>query len=105
MEQYVPLDLQTAYTNTNYFGTDGKVASDNTIYWLNSANSQTFNNYIRTSIYQKTDGSSATSISAYITYLSASSATMTGFADAWDVRRTIESMFAWVDLSTNQIIS
>ena len=32
------------------------------------------------------------------------SSTNTGLADAWDVRRTIESMFTWVNIKTNTII-
>ena len=43
-------------------------------------------------------------ITTYITPLQSASPTNTGLADAWNVRQTIESMFAWVNLKTNKII-
>ena len=43
-------------------------------------------------------------VSAYVMNLQEASADNTGLADAWNVRQTIEAMFAWVDLKTNKVI-
>jgi len=41
-------------------------------------------------------------VTSYVTYLGAATRTNTGLADAYDVRRTIESMFTWINLKTNK---
>ena len=103
--RYVPLDVQTTYTNnTNslYNKSTGKVATANKIYFLSSQYAT--NKYFSATTYQNVDGSTTTKFTAYISYLASSSATSTGLADAWDVRRTMESMFTWVNVKTNEII-
>ena len=102
--QYIPLDPQIAYTNTSLglFNDNGGVI-ENKIYY--SASFVNHNYYLKTDTYHNNDGSTTTVINAYISYLSTSSESSTGFADAWDVRRTIESMFTWIDLTTNKVIS
>ena len=109
VEQYIPLDVQTAYTSntpndifTVTSGVGKTVA--NKVFYLNSSTSQQFNKYISAFTHQNADGSTTTSVTAYISYLAASSSTRTGLADAWDVRRTIESMFTWVDIKSNKVI-
>ena len=99
--EYLPLDIQTAYTTGTLF-TDDKVKDANTIYYLAGTINQV--KYFDVSTIQRENGSTATLFTSYITYLAASSSTNSGLADSWDVRRTIESMFQWVNIKTNKII-
>ena len=98
---YLPLDIQTAYTTGTLF-TDDKVKDDNKIYYWAGTTGQV--KYFDVSTIQRENGSTATLFTSYITYLAASSSTNSGLADSWDVRRTIESMFQWVNIKTNKII-
>ena len=101
--EYLPLDIQTAYTTGNLFNdTNAKVKDANTIYYLAGTINQV--KYFDVSTIQRENGSTATLFTSYITYLAASSSTNSGLADSWDVRRTIESMFQWVNIKTNKII-
>lgn len=53
------------------------------------------------SIHIEYEGSNKFRVNANITYVRNATDTNTGFADAYDVRKTIEDMFTWIDLSTN----
>jgi len=99
--EYLPLDIQTAYTTGSLFN-DDKPAAANTIYYWNKTSNQV--KYFDLNTILQKNGSTTTIFTSYITYLAASSATNSGLADAWDVRRTIESMFQWVNIKTNKII-
>ena len=103
-DQYIPLDPQIAYSDTSLglFDANGNVIENKIYYSTSSSFNQNY--YLRTITHHNEDGSTSTSINAYISYLATASKTSTGFADAWDVRRTIESMFTWVDITTNKII-
>lgn len=100
--EYLPIDIHLAYTSGTLF-TNDKVTAGDTIYYWNGVvhNSK----YFDVGTVQLSDGSTTTLFTSYITYLAASSEYNTGLADAWDVRRTIESMFQWVNIKTNKIIS
>ena len=102
--KYTPVDLQASYKDTNLFTVSGASSSTkaNTLYYI--TNSTGNSKYITTDTVHNTDGSNTTIVSSYVTYLSAATATTTGLADAYDVRKTIESMFTWIDLSTNTVI-
>ena len=100
---YLPLDIQKENTSGTLLASD-KVAADNTIYYLNSSASISNIKYFDLSTIHMTNGSTKTIFTSYITYLAAASASNTGLADAWDVRRTIESLFTWVNVKTNKII-
>jgi len=106
--KYTPLDIQETIsndTNNDIFTVDAKVVDDDVIFYLNTSSSTANAKYIDArQVRNPSDGHTDLFVSAYVTYLSASSPTNTGLADAWDVRRTIESMFSWVDLQTNKII-
>ena len=100
--EYLPIDIHSAYTSGTLFTNDKVTAGDTIYYWLgNTHNSK----YFDISTIHRTNGSTTTLFTSYITYLAASSENNTGLADAWDVRRTIESMFQWVNIKTNKIIS
>jgi len=100
--EYLPLDIQKAYTEGTLFDND-VVKDDNTIYYWIGTPGQI--KYFDVSTIQRNDGSTTTLFTSYITYLASASSTNSGLADAWDVRRTIESMFQWVNIKTNKIIS
>ena len=100
--EYLPLDIHTAYTEGTLF-TQDVVTDDNTIYYWAGTASQV--KYFDINTIHRTNGSTSTLFTSYITYLAAASAQNSGLADAWDVRRTIESMFQWVNIKTNKIIS
>ena len=100
--KYLPLDIHTAYTEGTLF-VDDVVKDNNTIYYWAGTASQI--KYFDVNTIHRTDGSTTTLFTSYITYLSSASAQNSGLADAWDVRRTIESMFQWVNIKTNKIIS
>jgi hypothetical protein len=99
--EYLPLDIQTAYTTGTLFNEDKPAAADSIYYWAGTSNQI---KYFDVSTLQRANGSTATLFTSYITYLAASSSTNSGLADSWDVRRTIESMFQWVNIKTNKII-
>jgi len=99
---YLPLDIQAENKNGGLLD-NAKVTTANSIYYLNRS---TFINakYFDINEVHRTNGSTTTIFSTYITYLAAASENSTGLADAWDVRRTIESLFKWVNIKTNTII-
>lgn len=100
--QYLPLDIQAENKNGGLLE-EAKVASANSIYYLNRS---TFNNakYFDVNTLHQKNGSTTTLFTTYITYLAAASESSTGLADAWDVRRSIESLFKWVNIKTNTVI-
>lgn len=99
---YIPIDVQTEVQKQVYFDSAGLVQNNEQLYWLDGVIVN--HKYLESRFIQHKDGHTDMSITAYITPLQAASPTNTGLADAWNVRRTIESMFAWVDLKTNKII-
>jgi len=100
-DYYLPLDIQAENKNGGLLA-NAKVATANTIYYL-SGSLHNVKYFDVNTILQK-NGSTTTIFTSYITPLAAASSTNTGLADAWDVRRTIESMFTWVNIKTNTII-
>jgi len=98
---YLPLDIQKENNSGSLLSSD-KVAANDTIYYWNKTRNQV--KYFDLSTILQKNGSTTTIFTSYITYLAASSTTNSGLADAWDVRRTIESMFQWVNIRTNKII-
>ena len=101
--KYTPIDVQTELYNQVYFDSAGLVLNNEEIYWL-AVNSLVNTKYIESRYVQHKDGHTDMTITTYITPLQSASPTNTGLADAWNVRQTIESMFAWVNLKTNKII-
>lgn len=100
---YTPIDVQLELTRQQYFDSNSLVLNSEEIYWLDLT-SQYIKKYLDTHYVQHKDGHTDLSVTAYITPLQAASPTNTGFADAWNVRQTIESMFEWIDLKTNKVI-
>ena len=100
--RYLPLDIQSENKNGGLLE-EAKVAESDTIYYLNKS---TFINtkYFDVNTIHQRNGSTTTLFTSYITYLAAASEISTGLADAWDVRRSIESLFKWVNIKTNTII-
>ena len=58
--------------------------------------------YLNSSSFHLDSGENRFRVNAYITYVRNATPTNTGLADAYDVRKTIEDMFTWIDLRTNQ---
>ena len=103
---YIPVDLQekikiitedaaTAGTTADY------TLDTNPLYYIDFSTPFRFTKYIDGSTSIDSDGHTNINVNAYISYLSTSNEDNTGLADAYDVRKTIERMFTWIDLSTN----
>ena len=100
-EHYLPLDIQAENKNGGKLA-NAKVATADTIYYLSAP---LYNaKYFDINEVHRTNGSTTTIFSTYITYLAAASENNTGLTDAWDVRRSIESLFKWVNIKTNTVI-
>jgi len=100
--RYIPIDINELLTtgNLTYLG----YSTLNELYYYSG--SPKSSKYIDVSFRKNTeDGSTETHITSYVTYLGAATPTNTGLADAYDVRRTIENMFTWVNLKTNQFLN
>ena len=102
---YKPVSIQDAVATYNATSGTSGISSDFTTvsgsYFYASdtaANSQ----YLEAnSIHIPSDGSNQFRVNANITYVRNATASNTGLADAYDVRKTIEDMFTWIDLRTN----
>ena len=102
---YKPVSIQDAVATYNATSGTSGISSDFTTvsgsYFYASdtaANSQ----YLEAnSIHISSDGSNQFRVNANITYVRNATSSNTGFADAYDVKKTIEDMFTWIDLRTN----
>ena len=95
---YVPVSIQDAVAGGG-ISSDFTTVSGSYFYASDTAaNSQ----YLEAnSIHISSDGSNQFRVNANITYVRNATASNTGFADAYDVKKTIEDMFTWIDLRTN----
>jgi hypothetical protein len=95
---YKPISIQEAIAG-------GGISSDLTTVsgtYYYAPNSSSNDRYLdANSFHVDADGSNRFRINAYITYVRNATETNTGLADAYDVRKTIEDMFTWIDLRTN----
>lgn len=74
----------------------------NSLYYYNSASATSISKYFEASVRQNSKGGNEFFVTSYVTYLGTATPHNTGLADAYDVRRTIESMFTWINLKTNK---
>lgn len=101
--QYTPIDLVYENRRQVYFDSNGQVLNNEEIYWLDVTSTKS-KKYLDTRYVQHKDGHTDMYVSAYVMNLQEASPDNTGLADAWNVRQTLEAMFAWVDLKTNKVI-
>ena len=93
---YIPIDVQTAIKDG---GINQNLKPAQTYYYCNSLSN---NKYLTTYNTHTTTGKNDVQIFTYITYLKSATDQNIGLADAYDIRKTIENMFTWIDLSTNK---
>ena len=96
---YKPISIQDAVAGGG-ISTDFSTVASNTYFYANGTAAN--DKYLEgNSIHILADGSNEFKVNANITYVRNATASNTGLADAYDVRKTIEDMFTWIDLETN----
>ena len=101
---YMPVSIQQAFKDGGIIydsGNNAYTVANNVTYYYAPASIVNDKYLDSNSIHIDADGSNRFRINAHITYIRNASETNTGFADAYDVRKTIEDMFTWIDLRTN----
>lgn len=103
---YIPVDLQEKIKTIKDDAIANSTTADytlatNVLYYIDFSTPFRFTKYIDGSTRIAPDGHTDINVNAYISYLSTANENNTGLADAYDVRKTIERMFTWIDLSTN----
>lgn len=97
---YVPVSIQDAVAGGG-ISTDFSTVNANNTYFYASETAANDKYLEANSIHIPSDGSNQFRVNANITYVRNATASNTGLADAYDVRKTIEDMFTWIDLRTN----
>ena len=102
---YVPVSIQDAVATYNATSGASGISSDFTTVsgsYFYASDTATNSKYLEAnSIHIESDGSNQFRVNANITYVRNATSSNTGFADAYDVKKTIEDMFTWIDLRTN----